>query len=59
MKEKEIQGAQRVPNKVNLKTPTRRNITINISQVKDKERNLKAARKKESFVTYKGILMIL
>lgn len=54
-----VQGAQRVPNKVNLKTPARRNITINISQVKDKEKNLKAARKKESFVTYKGILMIL
>ena len=48
-----VQKAQRVPNKMNLKRPTCRHIIINMSKIKDKERILKAARKKE-LATYRG-----
>lgn len=44
-----IQEAQRVPNKSNPKDPIPRHIVI---KVKDKERNLKAAREKQ--LMYKG-----
>ena len=47
-----IQEAKRVPNKMNLKRPTRLIIT-KMSKVKDKERILKAARAKQ-LVMYKG-----
>lgn len=43
----------RVPNKVNSKRSTCRNIIIKITQLKDKERILKAAREKQ-LITYKG-----
>ena len=42
----QVQEAQRVPNKMDAKRPTPRHITIKMSKVKDKERNLKAREKK-------------
>ena len=48
-----VQEVQRVPNKMNLKTPTSRHIVIKMLKVKDKERILKSAREKQ-LVTYKG-----
>ena len=49
----QVQEAQRVPNKMNPKRPTPRHITIKMSEVKEKERLLKATRKKQ-LVTYEG-----
>ena len=43
----QIQEAQRVPNKVNPKRPTPRNIIIKMPMVKDKEGILEAAREKQ------------
>ena len=43
-----IQAAQRVPNKLNPNRPTPRHIIIKTAKVKDKERILKAARKKKT-----------
>ena len=48
-----IQKAQRAPNKLNPNRPTPRH-TIRMAKVKDKERSLKAARKKQ-IINYKGI----
>ena len=42
----QVQKAQRVPNKINPKWPTPRHIIIKMPKIKDKERILKAARKK-------------
>ena len=42
----QVQEAQRVPNKMDAKRSTPRHIIIKMSKVKDKERILKAARKK-------------
>ena len=42
----QLQEAQRVPTKLNLKRPTSRHILLKMPKVKDKERLLKAARKK-------------
>ena len=42
----QVQDAQRVPNKINPKWPTPRHIIIKMPKIKDKERILKAARKK-------------
>ena len=50
----QVQAAQRVPNKVDAKKPTPRHIIIKMPQIKDKERILKAARKKQ-LVTHRGI----
>ena len=50
----EIQEAQRVPKKLDLKRNTPRHIIIKLSKIKDKERILKAAREKER-VTYKEV----
>ena len=41
-----VKEAQRVPNKTDAKRPTPSHIIIKILNVKDKERILKAARKK-------------
>ena len=49
----QIQEAQRVPNKMDIKRPTPRHIIIKMPKVKDKERILKAARGKK-LVTYRG-----
>ena len=51
----QVQGAQRVPNKMDAKRPTPRHIIIKTPKVKDTGRILKAARKKK-LVTYRGVL---
>ena len=50
----QIQEAQRVPNKMDIKRPTPRHIIIKTSKVKDRERILKAARKKQLVPTSKS-----
>ena len=50
----EVQEAQRVPKKMDQKKHTPRHIIITLPKIKDKERILKAVRKKET-VTYKGV----
>ena len=50
----QVQEAQRVPNKLDPKKTPPRHITIKMPKVKDKERILKAARKKQR-VTYKEV----
>ena len=50
----EVQEAQRVPKKLDPRRNTPRHIIIPLAKIKDKERILKAARKKET-VTYKGV----
>ena len=42
----QVQEAQRAPNKMDTKKPPPRHIIIKMPEVKDKERILKAARKK-------------
>ena len=54
----QVQEAQRVPININIKRPTPRYFIIKMSNFKDKERILKAARKKQ-IVTYKGALIRL
>ena len=53
----QVQEAQRVPNKMDVKT-TPRHVIIKMTKVKDKERILKAGREKQR-VTYKGFPIIL
>ena len=48
----QVQEAQRVPNKMDAKRPTPRHIIIKVPKVEDKEKILKAARKKK-LVTYR------
>ena len=52
--DRQVQEAQRVPNKMDAKRPTPRHIIIKIPKFKDKERILKAALEKKS-VTYRGV----
>ena len=52
--DRQVQEAQKVPNKVNPKKPTPRHIIIKMPKVKDKERILKAAREKQ-IVTSKEV----
>ena len=49
-----VQGAQRVPSKLDPRRNTPRHIIITLPKIKDKEIILKAAREKET-VTYKGV----
>ena len=49
----QVQGAQRIPNKMDEQRPTPRHIVIKMPKVKDKERLLKTAREKQ-LVTYRG-----
>ena len=49
----QVQGAQRVPIMINIKSPTSRHIIIKLLNFEDKERILKAAQEKKE-VTYKG-----
>ena len=49
----QIQEAQRVPYKINPRRNTLRHILIQLTEIKDKEKMLKAAREKKQ-VTYKG-----
>ena len=46
----QVQEAQRVPNKLDPKRTTPRHIIIKMTKVKDKERILKAAREKQSYL---------
>ena len=50
----EVQEAQRVPKKLNLRRNTIRHMIIKLPEIKDKERILEAAREKDT-VTYKGV----
>ena len=50
----EVQEAQRVPKKLYPRRNTPRHIIITLPKIKEKERNLEAAREKET-VTYKGV----
>ena len=50
----EVQEAQRVPKKLDPKRNTPRHVIIKLPKIKDKERILKAARRKER-VTYRGV----
>ena len=54
----QIQEAQRVPYKINPRRNTPRHILIKLTKIKDKEKILKAARKKKE-VTYKATPMSL
>ena len=54
----QVQEAQRVPNKMDVKRTTPRHIIIKVPTVKDKERILKAASEKQ-IITYKGVLIRL
>ena len=49
----QIQEAQRIPYKINPRRKTPRPILIKLPKIKDKEKILKAARKKQQ-ITYKG-----
>ena len=49
-----VQEAQRVPKKLDPKKHTQRHIIIPLPKIQDKERILKAGRRKER-VTYKGV----
>ena len=49
----QVQEAQRVPYKINPRENTPKNILIELTKTKHKERILKAAREKQQ-VTYKG-----
>ena len=50
----EVQEAQRVPKKLDLRKQVLSHIIIKLPKIKDKEGILKAAREKET-VTYKGV----
>ena len=50
----QVQEAQRVPDKLDPKSTTKRHIIIKMPKFKDKERILKAAREKQR-VVYKGV----
>ena len=50
----EVQEAQRVLRNLDPRKHTPRHITITLAKMKQKERNLEAAREKET-VTYKGV----
>ena len=50
----EVQGAQRVPKKLDPRRNTPRHIIIPLAKIKQKERILEAAREKDT-VTYKGV----
>ena len=54
----QVQEAQRVPYSINPRRNTPRNILIKLSEIKHKEKILKAAREKQQ-IMYKGILIRL
>ena len=49
----QVQETQRVPGRINPKRNMQRHILIKLAKIKDKEKLLKAARKKRQ-ITYKG-----
>ena len=50
----QVQGAQRIPYRINPRRNTPRHILVKLSKVKYKEKILKATREKQE-ITYKGI----
>ena len=50
----QVQEAQRVPYRINLKRNTPRHILIKLSKIKYKEKILKAARERQQ-ITHRGI----
>ena len=54
----QVQEAQRVPYRINLRRNMPRHILIKLTKTKPKERILKASREKQQ-VTYKGNLICL
>ena len=54
----QVQGAQRVPYRINPRRNTPRHILIKLSKIKYKEKMLKAAREKQQ-IPYKGIPIML
>ena len=52
----QVQETQRVPNRINSRQNTPRNILIKLTKIKHKEQILKAAREKQQ-ITHKGILI--
>ena len=54
----QVQEAQRIPNKMDVKRPTPRHIIIKMQKVKDKERIWKAARENQR-ITYRGVAVRL
>ena len=50
----QVQEAQRIPKKLDSRRNTTKHIIITLAKIKDKERILKAARRKER-VTYKAV----
>ena len=56
--DEQVQEAQNIPNSVDAKRPTPSHIIIKMPKVKDKEKNLKAAIKKQ-IVTYRGVAIRL
>ena len=50
----QVQGTQRVPNRINPRPNTPRHILIKLTKIKHKEQTLKAAREKQQ-ITHKGI----
>ena len=53
-KSTQVQEAQRIPIKMNLKRPMPRHIIIKMAKFKDKDRTSKAAKERKS-VMYKGV----
>ena len=49
----QVQGAHRVPNKINPKRSTQKHFVIKVAKIKDKGRLLKAEREKQ-LLTYNG-----
>ena len=49
-KDMQVQKAQKVPNKMDAKGPTPRQVIIKMSKFKDKERILQAAREKQLII---------
>ena len=54
----QVQEAQRIPNKMDVKRPTPRHTIIKMQKVKDKERLWKAARENQR-ITYRGVAVRL
>ena len=50
----QVQETQRIPNRINPRQNTQRHILIKLTNIKQKEQILKAAREKQQ-VTHKGI----
>ena len=54
----QVQETQRVPNRINPRRNTPRNMLIKLTKIKHKEQILKAAREKQQ-ITHKGILRMI